>query len=795
MMGGSGDMKGFVRGSRPFGGSVSRAFISTFVVLFLLSWSFHFAGPAAALDVYVPLDIQAGTGFISSSAYGISDLNQVVCYVELSYWESKAGIYDSGTGDWTLLPNPPSYIRGHGRAVNDLGEIAGYVANYNLTELPRIGAYWPSSYDRVITLDPLPGYAGSSATGMNDLHEAVGYIYDSLEPTDYSAFAAQWELDPDATSIQPMVLGSLAGMNHSYASDINNNHAIVGYAYNDTTNESRAFYCAGYGSALQPLPHLYEGPGGSWSVADAISDSGMIVGGSRDITGAYRAVAWLPPYSAAPVELIVGGVWSFASAVSDGLKIAGAVDLTPWTRVAFVYDYSTGACEYLEPPQTAVDWHATGVNDNGRVVGVYRIDYSYSRAVLWTRTFDTPPVAAFTAATLGLNVTVDASASYDLVGEIVDYSWSFGDGEYGSGMIVTHGYAVAGDYIVTLCVSDNQGQSDIVSLQVSVLDTAEVEAKAQELITMIDECTSIDPDAKDKLTNKASIALKMIGARKSHGNPAVTILLAFNDLVSDYVLTGEIASEYDAWNLTAQSNFIITLIAEDHIVGGVPVYTWYHGCGPTAAGMLLGYWDAKGFGELVKGPQGNEMYQSDEVNAMIASESHVEDYVYPLDGWVEQPDGSFVWVDLQPDKSELGGASDDDCIADFMHTSRSADGLVYGLSYVDMVDDALLGYASWASQGDYVGSAEVFHQSAMTWEILVSEVDATRPMFFVVDWDGDGETDHSVAVVGYCEVGKARLYAFHSTWDDRLWWAEFDMMKPGNFYGVFAGVTMSLSLA
>lgn len=35
---------------------------------------------------------------------------------------------------------------------------------------------------------------------------------------------------------------------------------------------------------------------------------------------------------------------------------------------------------------------------------------------------------------------------------------------------------------------------------------------------------------------------------------------------------------------------------------GVPGYVWRHGCGPTAVGMVAGYWDAKGCDNLPSNP-------------------------------------------------------------------------------------------------------------------------------------------------------------------------------------------------
>jgi len=75
------------------------------------------------------------------------------------------------------------------------------------------------------------------------------------------------------------------------------------------------------------------------------------------------------------------------------------------------------------------------------------------------------PVARFSAApasqgTPPLGVAFDASASQAAPGgEIVSYQWAFGDGFTGSGKTITHSYAGAGDYAVTLMLFDKQGTS------------------------------------------------------------------------------------------------------------------------------------------------------------------------------------------------------------------------------------------------------------------------------------------------------------------------------------------------
>lgn len=59
-------------------------------------------------------------------------------------------------------------------------------------------------------------------------------------------------------------------------------------------------------------------------------------------------------------------------------------------------------------------------------------------------------------------VTFDGSASYDsdATDVIVNYAWTFGDGATGAGMTPQHTYTIPGTYIVTLTVTDDEGQSD-----------------------------------------------------------------------------------------------------------------------------------------------------------------------------------------------------------------------------------------------------------------------------------------------------------------------------------------------
>jgi PKD repeat protein len=83
-----------------------------------------------------------------------------------------------------------------------------------------------------------------------------------------------------------------------------------------------------------------------------------------------------------------------------------------------------------------------------------------------------PPVADFTFSPIkpfvNENVTFNASTSYDPDGGIVSYEWDFGDGNNGTGVIITHSYASAGVYNVNLTVTDDDRAKDSIFKVITV---------------------------------------------------------------------------------------------------------------------------------------------------------------------------------------------------------------------------------------------------------------------------------------------------------------------------------------
>jgi PKD repeat protein len=100
--------------------------------------------------------------------------------------------------------------------------------------------------------------------------------------------------------------------------------------------------------------------------------------------------------------------------------------------------------------------------------GVYTVtltatdDLGVSSSATQLVTVDTPPTAAFTApdpAIPGEPASFDATNSTDIVGTITGYSWSFGDGGTAGGPNPGHAFATRGQYVVTLTVTNDAGQT------------------------------------------------------------------------------------------------------------------------------------------------------------------------------------------------------------------------------------------------------------------------------------------------------------------------------------------------
>jgi Thrombospondin type 3 repeat/Dockerin type I domain/Peptidase_C39 like family len=222
------------------------------------------------------------------------------------------------------------------------------------------------------------------------------------------------------------------------------------------------------------------------------------------------------------------------------------------------------------------------------------------------------------------------------------------------------------------------------------------------------------------------------------------------------------------------------------IIEGVPAYLWHHGCGPTAAGMVIGYWDNRGYSDLVTGSASTQTLQAE---AMMATDNgfaacndmysdHYRDYSCPMDA-----SGG-----IQPDKSETGGAHASECLADFMRTSWSSVGNKYGWSWMSDVPIAYEEYVALIS-GTYDPTSTNYNYSEFSWQDYKNEIDAGRPVVLLVDTDGNGGTDHFVTAFGYDDV--SIRYGIYDTWDTEIHWYSWREIGIGITWGIYGATLLS----
>ena len=103
------------------------------------------------------------------------------------------------------------------------------------------------------------------------------------------------------------------------------------------------------------------------------------------------------------------------------------------------------------------------VTDDGGESGSDTVEVTVSSA---------PPDAAFSASCSYRACSFDGTGSSDSDGTIVSHAWDFGDGSGGTDAMADHTYADPGTYTVTLTVTDNHGETDDVSHDVTATNQA-----------------------------------------------------------------------------------------------------------------------------------------------------------------------------------------------------------------------------------------------------------------------------------------------------------------------------------
>lgn len=149
--------------------------------------------------------------------------------------------------------------------------------------------------------------------------------------------------------------------------------------------------------------------------------------------------------------------WSARSVVDDPWKS----NYAPWTDFRDITNLD-GSGVLFNPRGNELQLRARALQQNARIVQAPKLKPKYAQLgrLVWPENELTglvPPTVTFTEVQEGLSYTF-TDTSTPGTGAIVSRSWTFGDGTRDTGPIIRHTYSGTGSYVVTLVVTDRNGQ-------------------------------------------------------------------------------------------------------------------------------------------------------------------------------------------------------------------------------------------------------------------------------------------------------------------------------------------------
>ncbi len=230
---------------------------------------------------------------------------------------------------------------------------------------------------------------------------------------------------------------------------------------------------------------------------------------------------------------------------------------------------------------------------------------------------------------------------------------------------------------------------------------------------------------------------------------------------------------------------------------------WWYGCGPTSAGMLMAYYDINGYGgytydNLVPGgtptPALGAYPNGQLLRNIIASEGHQRDYYNAATyGYNNGGGETSLGYDVAGDDLPVPTHADD-CLADFMGTSRDSDGGSNGCTQLYVNDtgvrfdytgglldlgaglgvirdvcygiQAYVEYCGYSLASSFTQNTDIYCDThnldaeGFGFADYCAEIDAGRPMLIGMVGDIGG---HLVLGIGYDETSSTLEYL--NTWD------------------------------
>jgi PKD repeat protein len=134
---------------------------------------------------------------------------------------------------------------------------------------------------------------------------------------------------------------------------------------------------------------------------------------------------------------------------------------------------------------------------------------------------------------------MSGAGSSDADGDALEFAWSFGDGNSGTGVTTSHTYASAGTFTVRLIVTDTRGIADTTSTTATVLTPSQGVQNAIALVDQLVSSGKISGAIGASLTSKLNNAKKQLDRNQPADavQPLQSVLDQLNGLVRSGNLT------------------------------------------------------------------------------------------------------------------------------------------------------------------------------------------------------------------------------------------------------------------
>lgn len=385
----------------------------------------------------------------------LNEVDQVAGTQNLGAFDIQAFLWDNEIV--TYIQPDPSFIT-WANGINNNAFVVGAEA----TEFETFPFIWESGSKT--HLPTLPSEIYGEAAAVNDSGNIVGFLFsDPMAP--WLTVAVLWQGDV-IIAIPKLNLGDT----YNLTTDINNHDHIVGYS-----GQSDAKYAFLYqDTQLTAIGAL---SGDIWSVAEAINDATEVVGYSIGETGLKHAFLWQNEAVSPLPDDSTDETWALG--INNQQQIVGAYSSAGETRACLWQNDAMIDLNSLVPEgESWILTEAHDINDSAGIVGVGinpQGEPFHGFLMILLPATNTPPVAdagedqTVTASPDGTaQVILDGTGSYDPDGDDLTYAWFLNGGEIATGATATIELS-SGQYTIELIVNDGMADSDLDEVVIEVI--------------------------------------------------------------------------------------------------------------------------------------------------------------------------------------------------------------------------------------------------------------------------------------------------------------------------------------